>query len=41
MIAVDTLPAMVKAQRLYKSGGFHEIAPYRQNPALKLYGRKT
>src|SRR5689334_14915310 len=29
---VDTLPTMIKAQKLYRSFGFYEIAPYRFNP---------
>jgi putative acetyltransferase len=31
-IRLDTLPDMVKAQDLYKTFGFYEIAPYRFNP---------
>ena len=29
---LDTVPAMQIAQKLYKSIGFYEIKPYRQNP---------
>jgi ribosomal protein S18 acetylase RimI-like enzyme len=29
---LDTLPMMGEAQRLYRSMGFREIAPYYQNP---------
>ena len=31
-IKLDTLPGMIQAQRLYRSFGFVDIAPYRFNP---------
>jgi GNAT superfamily N-acetyltransferase len=31
-MCLDTLPTMAKAQRLYESFGFSDIAPYRHNP---------
>ena len=31
-MCLDTLPSMARAQRLYESLGFRDIAPYRHNP---------
>jgi ribosomal protein S18 acetylase RimI-like enzyme len=31
-MCLDTLPSMARAQRLYESLGFRDIAPYRPNP---------
>lgn len=31
-VRLDTLPSMVQAQQLYRDLGFHEIAPYGDNP---------